>query len=123
MKELKIVIAEDAKLLSELIKRRLSAINGFKVVGVAADGVKTIELVRDLKPHVLVLDITMPCMDGIEVLKEIRAKDSSTIIVMFTSEISPLIRKVCLDAGANYFLNKSQITELIEICNLHLAAL
>ncbi|HJU54157.1 MAG TPA: response regulator transcription factor [Pyrinomonadaceae bacterium] len=123
MKELKIVIAEDFEMLSRLLRLTLSKVEGFNVVGVAADGVRAISMVRELDPHVLILDISLPLKGGIEALEEIRATDSSTLIVMFTAEQSPIIRKVCLDAGANYFLDKSQIAELIEICSLHRLAL
>ena len=123
VKELEIVVAEDSKLLSDLVIRMLSKVRGLKVVGTAEDGVNAISLVRELKPHVLVLDISMPLKDGIRVLEEIRAEDSSTIIIMFTSDQSPIIKKVCMDFGANYFLDKSQAAELVEICTLHLLVL
>ena len=123
MKELQIVIAEDAKILSDLMRRTLSKVEGLRVIGVAAEGVSAVCLVRELKPHLLVLDISMPLKDGVKVLEEIRAEDSSTVIVMFTSEQSPIVKKVCLDFGADYFLDKSQIAELVEICTTHLLAL
>jgi DNA-binding NarL/FixJ family response regulator len=123
LKEIKIVIAEDSAALCSLLKRTLSVIEGFHIAGTAADGVEAIRLARELKPHVLVLDIMMPFKDGIEVLKEIRGDTSTTVIVMFTSDPSPLNRRVCLEAGADYFLDKSQIIELIEICNMQLLGL
>jgi len=123
VKELKIVIAEDFEMLSRLLRLTLSRVEGFNVVGVAADGAGAISLVRELNPHVLILDISLPLKDGIEVLEEIRATDSSTLIVMFTAEQSQIIKQVCLDVGANYFLDKSQIAELVEICSLHRLAL
>lgn len=123
MKELKILIAEDSQLLGRLLERTLSGIEGFKVVGIATDGRRAIYLKQELKPHVLLLDITMPYKDGIEVLREIRATDASTLIIMFTAEQSPLTKKVCMEAGADYFLDKSQIAELIRICNRQLLAL
>lgn len=123
LKELQIVIAEDSKILSDLTCRILSRVDGLRVVGVAADGVNALSLVRELKPHLLVLDISMPLKDGIRVLEELRAEDSATVIVMFTSEQSPYVKKACLDFGANYFLDKGQITELVELCTLHLLAL
>ena len=123
VKELKIVIAEDSSYLSGLLKRILSKEQGLRVVGTAADGVSAVRLVRELKPHLLVLDISMPLMDGFEALKEIRAEDSSTVIIMFTSEQSPMARTACLEAGANYFLDKSQVAELVGLCTLHLLAL
>jgi len=122
VKYLKIVIAEDSKMLRELLQRTLAEIEGFVVVGAAADGVEAMRLARELKPHVLVLDIRMPLKDGIEVLKEIRAEDSSTVIVMYTSDLNPLTRTTCLEAGANFFLDKTQVRELIEICNNELLA-
>ena len=123
MKELKIVIAEDSEVLSDLLTRVLSKVQGFRVAGVAADGVAALSLVRMLSPHVLILDGWLPLKSGIEVLEEIRAEDSSIVVIIFTADPSPIIRKVCLEAGANYFLDKSQIGVLIEICTLHLMAL
>lgn len=122
VKDLKIVIADDAAMISGLLQRTLSIITRFKVVGIAADGAEAIRLVREIKPHLLVLDISMPIKDGLQTLKEIRAEDSSIVIVMFTEDLMPAIRKICLETGANYFLNKSQIIELIEVCKTVLLA-
>ena len=105
-----------------LIQRLLSVITGFVVVGTATNGVEAIELVKSLKPHVLVLDFSMPHKNGFEVIKEIRKDDSSTVIIVFTADPSPFIRDMCLDAGANFFLDKSKVMELIDICNQILLA-
>jgi len=123
LKELKIVIAEDSKLIANLVSRALSRIAGFRIVGLAENGVGALELVRAYKPHVLVLDISMPVKDGLEVLEELRAEDSAVVIIMFTANESSFARKACLDLGADYYVDKSQIGELIEICSLHLLAL
>ncbi|MET0621961.1 MAG: response regulator transcription factor [Pyrinomonadaceae bacterium] len=123
LKELKIVIAEDSKLISDLLSRVLSRIQGFRIAGVAENGIAAVDMVRKREPHVLVLDIAMPFKDGIEVLEELRAEGSTVVIIMFTVSPPPFARKACLDLGANYFLDKSQISELIEICSLHLLAL
>ena len=123
MKQLKIVIAEDFRPLGDMLSRTLSAIEGIEVVGVAADGVEALRLVRELKPSVLILDISMPRKDGIQVLRELRAEDTSTVIIMFTGESSLVLRTVCQEEGANYFLEKTQVKELIEICELELLAL
>ena len=123
MKELKIIIAEDSKLIGNLVSRALSRIAGFRIVGLTGNGVEALELVRAYKPHVLVLDISMPVKDGFDVLAELRAEDSDIVIIMFTANESPFARKACLDSGANYYVDKSQIGELIEICSLHLLAL
>jgi CheY-like chemotaxis protein len=123
LKELKIVIADDSKVISDVVSRTLSRIEGFKVVGVAANGVEALGLVREREPHLLVLDLSMPVKDGIKVLEELRDEGSAVVIVMFTADESPFARKVCLDLGANYYVDKSKLGELIEICSLHLLAL
>ena len=119
---LKIVIAEDSVKVSEVLQRTLNTIEGFSVIGIAEDGVEAIRLVKELKPHLLILDISMPLKDGIEVLKEIRIEDSSTVIVMFTAEATHYARNFCIKAGANFYLEKSQLQELIEICTRVLLA-
>src|SRR4051812_1223186 len=122
MKQLNIVIAEDSKQLACLLLRTLSAIDEFKVVGIASDGAEAVRLVKELRPDVLVLDLKMPVKNGEEALQEIRTEDTTTVIVVFTDDPSPRNWKVSIDGGANYFLNKSQITELIEICHIELLA-
>jgi two-component system nitrate/nitrite response regulator NarL len=106
----------------DLLHRTLRVIAGFNVVGIAADGFEALQRTRELKPQVLILDISMPYKDGIEVLKAIRTDDSATVVIMFTSDPSPDLHKICLEAGANYFLGKTQITELIEILNIEMLA-
>src|SRR5437870_3224524 len=104
MDELTILIAEDNQLLGDMLCRRLSQVEGFKVLGVAETGVRAVELARELRPHVLVLDISMPHKNGIDVLRELRAEDSTTLIIMFTSEQAPQMRTFCLELGADHYL-------------------
>jgi DNA-binding NarL/FixJ family response regulator len=123
LKELKIIVADDSKLIRDVVGRALSRVTGFRVVGQAENGIEALELTRTYEPHVLVLDISMPLKDGIEALRELRAENSAVVIVMFTADESSFARKACLDLGADYYLDKAQISELIEICSLHLLAL
>jgi DNA-binding NarL/FixJ family response regulator len=108
---------EDSEVFRDVLQRILRAIESFSVIGTAVDGAEAIHLVNELRPDVLILDISMPRKDGLEVLKEIRAYDSSTVIIMFTAEASPHARNFCIENGADYFLEKTQIKELIGICN------
>jgi len=114
LKDLKIVIADDSAVFRNLISLSLSNAKGYEVVGMAADGLEALRLVRELRPHLLVLDISMPYKDGLEVLEEIRREDSATVVIMFTADNS--LRETCLELGANYFLEKSQMRELKAIC-------
>ena len=84
MNQLRIVIADDSEPIRDLLWEAFLLEPGFSVVGTATNGIEAIRVIRELRPDIVVLDISMPVMGGIDVLKEIRKDDHSTIIVMFT---------------------------------------
>jgi len=114
--ELRIVIADDSGIIREHLQRAISRTKGLKLVGAAENGVEALSLVQELNPDVAILDISMPHKNGLEVLKEIRRNDSSTVIIMFTGETSELLKNTCLEQGANHFFCKSDITAMLEKC-------
>ena len=118
MKELRIVVVDDSDIIRDYLKRAFAQVEGCTIVGMANDGFEAINMIEELQPHVVVLDITMPHRDGIDVLRDIRRHDSKTIIIMFTSDPSVILKEVCFEAGANYYLDKSQFGELIDTCRL-----
>lgn len=120
MKELKIVIADDSVAIREQVQRALSRIQGLSLIGMAADGAEAITMVRAFKPDLVILDISMPHKSGLDVLKEVRLEDSSIVIIMFTADPSELLRKTCLELGADYYLGKSQLHDLTDICHRYL---
>ena len=121
-KQLKIVIADDSELVRDQLRATFLPEAGLSVVGTATNGIEAIRVIRELRPDVVVLDISMPQMSGIEVLKEIRKDDQATIIIMFTSHNSAVLSSFCRKIGANYFLTKTQLTKLVEICKDQLLA-
>jgi DNA-binding NarL/FixJ family response regulator len=76
-------------------------------VGEAADGLEAIAMIRTLNPDVVILDICMPRFSGIEVLESLRASGNQAVVIMLTSFATPQHQKRCLEAGANYFFDKS----------------
>ncbi len=116
LKELKIVIADDSVVVREQLRRAFAQVEGCVLIGIAADGSEAINMVRALKPDVVVLDISMPHRNGIQALREIRKEDPSTVIIMYTADPSVVLKESCLEAGANFYLDKLQIQELIDIC-------
>lgn len=121
MKELRVVVADDSLVMRERLRRALLKLGDGVLAGMASDGPEAVELVRALAPDVVILDITMPHLSGIEALREIRKENRSTVIVMFTALPSVVLREVCLGAGADFFLDKSEIEELLNICRQLLA--
>ncbi len=112
---MKVVIAEDSVLISDLLAEVLSRIEGLEVAGIATNGVEAVQMVQEIRPGIVVLDISMPIKDGIEVLKEIRPIDPALDIIMFTADSSDVMRDLCLDLGANYYVKKTNLGDLLDI--------
>lgn len=121
-KRLRIIIAEDSNVVRKLLTALLSRIEKVEIIGVAPDGEVALRLIRGLKPDVVILDIEMPHLSGLEVLKEVRKdEDDSTVVIIFTSEEA--YRDECLMNGANFFLDKvTEFKFLIDILENDLLA-
>ena len=76
-----ILIVDDASFMRMMIKDILSK-NGFDILGEADNGLKAIEKYKELNPDLVIMDITMPEMDGIQAVKEIKKINSNARIVM-----------------------------------------
>jgi DNA-binding NarL/FixJ family response regulator len=79
-----ILIADDHSIVREGLKQLLDLEADFKVVGQASNGAETIDKVRELRPDVLLLDINMPVMNGINALKKIKEEGFNTNVVVLT---------------------------------------
>lgn len=84
MNTIGILIADDHSIVREGLKQLLDLEEDFKVVGQASNGVETIEKVKQLKPDVLLLDINMPVMNGINALRKIKEEGLRTNVVILT---------------------------------------
>jgi DNA-binding NarL/FixJ family response regulator len=78
-----------------------------EVAGVATDGRQGLEAISRLRPDVVILDIRMPGMGGIELLESLQDGDVSPTIVVLTNFPYPAYRKRCQELGAEYFFDKS----------------
>ncbi|MFJ8014393.1 response regulator [Streptomyces sp. NPDC096339] len=110
----RVVIADDQELVRTGFRLILTA-RGIDVVGVAADGVEAVGLVRRLRPDVVLLDIRMPTMDGLEAARRILAEAPECRVIMLTTFDLDSYVYAALAAGASGFLLKDVTPE-------HLAA-
>ena len=102
----RIVVCDDQAGFRELVSILIELEPDLELVGEAADGREVIEVVRSLRPDVLVLDIAMPEMDGIEALPHIREASPETQVVVVTGYAADTVRQRALDSGARFFIEK-----------------
>ena len=115
MKRIEVLIVDDHPVFLAGIKEILQKEEDFFVSGQANDGIQAIELVRKLKPQVVVMDITMPGLNGIEATREIRAMDMAPKVLALSIHSGKQFIKDMLDAGASgYLLKDSAPEELIQ---------
>jgi len=105
---MKIVIADDSFLLRDRIKFLLKSINNQSELYEAKNGLEAIHLILEVKPDLVILDIRMPEMNGIDVLKKIRESKMPVKICILTNYSHQLYRLKCFEAGADYFLRKTE---------------
>lgn len=119
MSQISVLLADDHMMVREGIHQILELEENISVVGEVGDGIECIEAIDRLRPDVVVLDINMPKMDGISVLREIKDKklSSKIIILTFYREID-IIQNV-VDLGASgYILKEADSSLLIKAINI-----
>lgn len=113
-----VMLADDHVLIREGIKQLLEFDGSMKVIAEASDGIECLEKLKNVKPDILLLDINMPNMNGIDVLKELKEKNDPIKVLILTvhSEVEYLVKAV--DIGANgYILKDSGSAELKQAIN------
>jgi DNA-binding NarL/FixJ family response regulator len=110
----RVVLADDHEVVRKGVRALFNQHPGWTVCGEAENGVEAVDLVRELQPELVVLDVSMPVMNGLQAAAKIRQLSSSTKIVMLSMHNSIYVAQDALEAGADVFLTKAQAgTELI----------
>lgn len=113
----KILIVDDAAFMRMMIKDILTK-NGYIVAGEAENGVKAVEKYKEIQPDLVIMDITMPEMDGIQAVKEIKKLDPEAKIVMCSAMGQQAMVIESIQAGARDFVVKPfQADRVIEAVN------
>lgn len=112
MKRLRVVLADDHIIVAEGLRRLLEP--EFELVGVVEDGRALLAAVRELKPDVVISDITMPELNGVEALEELKLVNPNVRVVFLTMHHNVAYARKALEAGAlGYVLKHSAPEELI----------
>lgn len=106
---LKVLLVDDMQLVLQRLQILLSGLKQVSKAEAAENVEKAFSLLDHFKPHIMVLDINMPGMNGIEMLKQIRERtDINPVVIMLTNHAFSFYREECIRLGANYFLDKSR---------------
>jgi len=105
MSEKTILLVDDATIIRLMLKKILEGAN-YKVAGEATNGAEAVEKYKELKPDLVILDITMPEMNGIQAAKEIKALDDAATIIMCSAMGQQSYVIEAIQAGARDFIVK-----------------
>jgi DNA-binding NarL/FixJ family response regulator len=105
--ELRVLIADDHEIVRQGLRAILKAHPGIEIVGEAENGRQAVTMAKDLNPHIVVLDLAMPSLNGLEATKQIlKASPQTKVLILTMHEADPMIREV-LDAGARGYILKT----------------
>lgn len=113
-KPLRVVIADDHRLFAEALEAILTTDERIEVVGQASDGAQAVELARKLEPDVVLMDVSMPVLDGFAATREIREESEGIRVLMLTGSNSRADVDRSREAGAAGYVTKDRIaSELV----------
>ncbi len=110
---MKVFIVDDSAIIRERLKSMLLEIPDVRIAGEAKAADEAIRSIKKLKPDVVILDLRMPGGNGIDVLTSIKKNSTPPVIIILTNYPYPQYRKKCIEAGADYFFDKSTDCEKV----------
>jgi len=109
---IRLIIADDHAIFRDGLRRLLATQPDFQVIGEASDGKEAISLAQSMKPDVLLLDLAMPRVPGMEVLRELSRQETPVRTILLTAAIQPFAVTSALQLGARGIVLKSSPPEM-----------
>jgi DNA-binding NarL/FixJ family response regulator len=114
MTDIRVLVADDHQIVRDGLNALLGALDGIEVVGLAADGVDAVHLVEETGPDVVVMDIQMPRLDGLEATRRITARHPGVRVVMLTMNEDDETVLSAIRGGASGYLLKGSGAEEVQ---------
>jgi len=109
----RVILADDHKLVAEAVRKLIGP--QFDVVAIASNGHELLELTRSLSPDIVIIDVAMPLLNGLEAGRRVKEKMPCIKVVFLTMNEDPDIAREAMDAGAcGYVLKKCAASELVD---------
>lgn len=105
----RVVVADDDRCMLSAIERALGTWCDVELVGRALDGVQAVDATLRLQPDILILDIVMPHLDGIQVARKLRKANSPAKIIFLTALEDSSTEKAAMEAGGQAYVSKFQV--------------
>ena len=110
-----IVLAEDHHIVRQGLHILLQAERNFSIIGETGDGLEAVQLVERLQPDVLVLDLMMPSLNGLEVTRQVTKRSPQTRIIILSMHANEAyVREALRNGAAGYVLKESSATDLVQ---------
>jgi DNA-binding NarL/FixJ family response regulator len=117
---IRVFIVEDSPIVRDRLIDMLSELEAVEVVGQSENAAEATQMIRELRPDAVVLDIRLASGNGIDVLRTIKKERPHVLVIMLTLYPDPQYRESCMKAGASFFLDKftgfEKIPEALKTC-------
>jgi DNA-binding NarL/FixJ family response regulator len=112
----RVLLADDHHLFRQALSAAMSADERLDVVGSAASGAEAVELAAELEPDVVVVDLAMPVLDGVEATKQMRTEKPDLAVIVLSGSTDPDSKQTAMGAGATAYVRKDgDLGELIDL--------
>lgn len=108
---IRVMVADDAPTALNAICAYLELEGGFEIVGTASDGLNLLQQAEMQKPDLVLVDLQMPRMNGLEVAQRVRAMLPGVAVIVFSEFEAAVLKAECVQRGADAFVQKSQMPE------------
>ena len=111
-RSIRLLLADDHRMLREGLRKSLDEL-GFSIVGEARNGAEAVDLAAAVQPDVVLMDVTMPELDGVEATRQLKSRLPNTFVIMLTMHADQDVLAEAIRAGANGYLVKDCSTDEI----------